>query len=138
MCFNKLITKVREERRKGVFSMKLLTKKPVVITTPVEEEKPKRKSHTQNTLPPDTYRDEIEPKRINIDEGIDLVFSVKRGGENGLPRVDIRQYVKTENYEGFTKKGVNFSLEYLYDIIDILNDVNEECSAKGLDEEFQD
>lgn len=137
MCFNKLITKVREERRKGVFRMKLLTKKPVVIKTPVEEEKPKRKSH-KNELPPDTYRDEIEPKRINIDEGIDLVFSVKRGGENGLPRVDIRQYVKTDNYEGFTKKGVNFSLEYLYDIIDILNDVNEECSAKGLDEEFQD
>ena len=132
----KLITKVREERRKGVFSMKLLTKKPVVIKTPVEEEKPKRKSH-KNELPPDTYRDEIEPKRINIDEGIDLVFSVKRGGEYGLPRVDIRQYVKTENYEGFTKKGVNFSLEYLYDIIDILNDVSEECSEKGLDEEFQ-
>ena len=118
--------------------MKLLTKKPVVITTPVEEEKPKRKSHTQNTLPPDTYKDEIEPKRISIDDGIDLVFSVKRGGENGLPRVDVRQYVKTDNYEGFTKKGINFSLEYLYDIIDILNDVNEECSAKGLDEEFQD
>lgn len=116
--------------------MKLLTKKPMVIKTP-EEEQPKRKSHTENTLPPDTYRDEIEPKRINIDEGIDLVVSVKRGGEYGLPRVDVRQYVKTENYEGFTKKGINFSLEYLYDIIDILNDVNEECSAKGLDEEFQ-
>lgn len=116
--------------------MKLLTKKPVVIKTPVEEEKPQRKSH-KNELPPDTYRDEIEPKRINIDEGIDLVFSVKRGGEHGLPRVDVRQYVKTDNYEGFTKKGINFSLEYLYDIIDILNDVNEECSEKGLDEEFQ-
>lgn len=116
--------------------MKLLAKKPVVIQTPKEEEKPKRKSH-KNELPPETYRDEIEPKRLNIDEGIDLVFSVKRGGEYGLPRVDIRQYVKTDNYEGFTKKGVNFSLEYLYDIIDILNDVNEECSEKGLDEEFQ-
>ena len=115
--------------------MKLLKRKPMVIETPKEEE-PQRKSH-KNQLPPDTYKDEIEPKRINIDEGIDLVFSVKRGGENGLPRVDIRTYVKTENYEGFTKKGINFSLEYLYDIIDTLNDVNEECSAKGLDEEFQ-
>lgn len=116
--------------------MKLLTKKPVVISTPTEEVKPKKKEPKQE-FPPDTYSDEIEPKRINLDEGIDLVFSVKRGGEYGLPRVDIRQYVKTENYEGFTKKGVNFSLEYLYDIIDILNDVNEECAAKGLDEEFQ-
>lgn len=135
MCFSKLIIKVREERRKGVFSMKLLAKKPVVIQTP-KEESPKRKSH-KNELPPDTYRDEIEPKRINIDEGIDLVISVKRGGEHGLPRVDIRQFVNTDNYTGFTKKGVNFSLEYLYDIIDALNDVNEECSEKGLDEEFQ-
>ena len=117
--------------------MKLLTKKPVVIKTPVEEEQPKRKSHTENTLPPDTYRDEIEPKRINIDEGIDLVVSVKRGGEFGLPRVDVRQYVKTENYEGYTKKGINFSLEYLYDIISVLQDVSDECSEIGLDEEFQ-
>ena len=116
--------------------MKLLTKKPVVIATPKEEVK-QRKSHTKNTLPPDTYKDEIEPKRINIDEGIDLVISVKRGGEYGLPRVDIRQYVKTENYEGYTKKGVNFSLEYLYEIIAMLNDVDEECAEIGLDEEFQ-
>ena len=116
--------------------MKLLQKKPMVIKTVTEEVKQERKSH-KNVLPPDTYRDEIEPKRINIDEGIDLVFSVKRGGEHGLPRVDIRQYVKTENYEGYTKKGINFSLEYLYDIIDTLNEVNDECSEKGLDEEFQ-
>lgn len=112
--------------------MKLLKKKPMVISTPVEEEKPQRKTH-KNELPPDEYKDEIEPKRISIDEGIDLVISVKRGGEYGLPRIDIRQYVKTENYEGFTKKGVNFPLEYLYDFIDLLNDVNEECDKKGLE-----
>lgn len=109
--------------------MKLLRKKPMVI----KQEPPKERKTHKNTLPPDTYQDEIEPKRLKIDDNTELVFSVKRGGELGLPRVDIRQYVKTENYEGFTKKGINFALEYLYDFIDICNDVNEECDKANIE-----
>lgn len=126
---------VREERRKGVKSMKIL-RKPVIIQTPKPEtKKQERKSH-KNELPPDTFPDLIPEKRINVDEGNDLVISVKRGGEFGLPRVDIRHYVKTEHFEGFTKKGINFNLEFLYDLIGLLNDVDDECTEKGLDKEF--
>ena len=103
----------------------------------VEEEKKPRKNNKTNKLPPDEYRDEIPPKEIVLDDNGKLVISVKRGGEDGLPRVDIRFYATTEVYTGFTKKGVNFDLNYLPDLMEILNDVSNEVDEKGLFEEFE-
>ena len=94
---------------------------------PVKEEKQAR------VLPPDEYKDEIEPKEMYVDETGKLVISVKRGGDYGLPHVDIRHFVTTERYTGFTKKGINFPLEFLYELIDLLNEVSEECDRKGLE-----
>ena len=42
-----------------------------------------------------------------------------------------------EVYTGFTKKGVNFDLEYLPDLIEILGDVSNECDEKKLFEDFE-
>lgn len=103
----------------------------------VEEEKKPRKNNKTNKLPSDEYRDEIPPKEIVLDDNGKLVISVKRGGEDGLPRVDIRFYATTEVYTGFTKKGVNFDLNYLPDLLEILNDVSDEVDEKGLFEEFE-
>lgn len=97
------------------------------VKKPKEEEKPSRK------LPPDEYKDEIPPKEIVLDETGKLVISVKRGGDYGLPHVDIRHYVTTERYTGYTKKGVNFPLEFLYELVDLLNEVSDECDRKGLE-----
>ena len=95
----------------------------------VEEEKvaPKRRK-----LPPDEYKDEIEPTNLVIDETRKIVLSVKRGGEDGLPMCDIRQFQTTELYTGFTKKGVNFPVEHLSYLIGLLIDVRSECEEKGL------
>ena len=71
-----------------------------VVSTPEKEEKKSKK-----TLPPDEYKDEIPPKEIVLDENGKLVISVKRGGEFGLPCVDIRHYATTERFTGFTKKA---------------------------------
>lgn len=109
--------------------MKLLKKKPV-ISKVVSNQKEKEKK--AKTLPPDTYKDEIEAIEVVIDDSRKFIFSVKRGGEYGLPCVDFRQYSTTEAYTGFTKKGVNFPLEYLCDIIDALQSVQELCEEKGI------
>lgn len=95
---------------------------------PVKEEKVQ---HRQ--LPPDDYKDEIEPREIVLSEEGKLVISVKRGGEYGLPHVDVRHFVTTDRYTGFTKKGINFPLEFLYELLDLLNEVSEECDKKGLE-----
>ena len=103
--------------------------------TPITEEveKKRKKKPSNGTLPPDEYEDEIPPKSILIDDDGKLIISVKRGGEYGLPRVDIRHYATTERYTGFTKKGVNFPLELLLELVDTLREVSDECEQKGLE-----
>lgn len=74
--------------------MKVLKRKGLLKAQAHEEEvketKKPRKSNTDNKLPSDEYKDEIPPKEIVLDENGKLVISVKRGGVDGLPRVDIR------------------------------------------------
>lgn len=98
----------------------------VVETEPIVEEKKVSK------LPSDVYEDEIPAKELEIDESNKLVFSVRRGGEFGLPLVDIRHYITTERFTGFTRKGISFPLELLLDLADILREVSDECDEKGL------
>lgn len=121
--------------------MKLLTRKTVTATNPVTESKPEKKEHTKshkNELPSDEYRDLIPPTELQISDTGKLVISVKRGGELGLPKVDIRLFVDTDVYTGPTKKGVNFDLRYLTDLNSILFEVSEICEKLKLFDEFED
>lgn len=106
---------------------------PIVekASEPKKEEKKEKKSSYDPSL--DEYKDEIPPKELKLDETGKLVISVKRGGDYGLPCVDIRHYVHTERFTGFTKKGINFPLEFLYELMDLLHDVSDECDRKGLE-----
>lgn len=122
--------------------MKLLTKKAKKLMKtikPVEPPKPekseKRKSH-KNELPSDEYKDLITPIEIPLDENGKLVISVKRGGEFGLPRCDIRFFATTDVYTGFTKKGVNFDLDILPELTSNLLLVEDDCASLKLFEEF--
>ena len=103
--------------------------------TPIVEKQsePKKEEKKHKTLPPDEYKDEVEPREVELDETNKLVVSVKRGGDYGLPHVDIRHFVTTERFTGFTKKGINFPLEFLYYLIYLLNEVSYECDRKGLE-----
>ena len=58
--------------------------------------------------------------------------SVKREPDLGLPCADIRQFMTTEKYTGFTKKGINFPIELLPDLIEELEKLYEKCEEKGL------
>lgn len=113
--------------------MKLL-KKPSLLK-PVEKEvtvTPEKKRTTTKKLPPDAYKDEIDPIDLYVDENRKLVLSVKRGGEDGLPMCDIRQFQTTDTYTGFTKKGVNFPVELLPDLIELLQVVYGDCEEREL------
>lgn len=123
--------------------MKILTRRkisiPIANTVKEEEVTPKktRKSHV-NSLPSDAYSDEIAPCEIPLNNDGKLVISVKRGGDLGLPKVDIRFFATTDVYTGFTKKGVNFNLDKLPELKAVLCDVIEECDEKGLFEDFEE
>lgn len=108
-------------------------KKPALLK-PVEKETPK-KEHKKKNLPPDSYKDEIEPIEFVVDENRKIVVSVKRGGELGLPCVDVRTYQTTDVYTGYTKKGINIPLENLNDLLYSLNAAKEHCDELGLFDE---
>ena len=129
--------KKESEREMAIKVARKIQRTPIVeekVPEPKKETvKETKKEEKHRQLPPDEYKDEIEPKEIILDDTGKLIISVKRGGEFGLPHVDIRHYVTTERYTGFTKKGVNFPLETLYELLDLLHDVSDECERKGLE-----
>ena len=63
---------------------------------------------------PDEYVDEIPKKVIDLDEDgkWKLVLSCRRRNddEEGLPYVDIRLYMTSEKYTGYTKNGFSISV----------------------------
>ena len=101
--------------------------------SPAPEKKSQKKEEKKSSkLPPDAYKDEIEPIELEVDETRKFVLSVKRGGELGLPMCDVRQFQTTELYTGFTKKGINFPIELLPDLIELLQEVYNACEEKSL------
>ena len=116
--------------------LKPLKRQPLLKTVEKVPEKsqtkPQKEEKKFNKLPPDAYKDEIEPIDLVVDETRKFVLSVKRGGEFGLPMCDVRQYQTTELYTGFTKKGINFPVELLPDLIELLQVVYGECEEKEL------
>lgn len=113
--------------------MKIL--KPTKKAATVKEA---NKRQATKKLPPDTYKPLFEETVVGIDDSRKLVINVQRGGEDGLPCVDVRTYQTTEAYTGYTKKGINFPLNILHDLLEALFAVSEECEKKKLFEEYED
>lgn len=113
-----LLKKKTAEQPKKVerplLTKKSLTKKVTLVK--VEKPAPKEKPKKVESLPLDEYTPLIPQVVIEISESQSLVLRATRGGELGLPRLDIREYVKTERYTGFTKKGINIPLEHISDL----------------------
>lgn len=106
----------------------------VAANTPEKSQKSQKEEKKQksNKLPPDAYKDEFTPLELEVDDTRKFVLSVKRGGEFGLPMCDVRQYQTTELFTGFTKKGINFPIELLPDLIELLQEVYNACEEKSL------
>lgn len=99
-----------------LLTKKSLTKKVALVKVEKTAPAPKAKPNKVESLPSDEYTPLIPQVVIEISETQSLVLRATRGGELGLPRLDIREYVKTEKYTGFTKKGVNIPLEHIEDL----------------------
>lgn len=106
--------------------MKILRPKKVVQQPKEETQKQKK------VFDDEEYPDLIDKKELVLGDKDKLVFSVARGGEFGLPMVDIRHYVKTSKYTGPTKKGIRLPLEMLYSFMELLEEVDTECDEKGI------
>ena len=120
--------------------------KPIKKKLVVEEEvkEPKKKKSSGNKLPSDSYRPLLPPKRILVREfpqknttkmgKLYVEISVKRYGEDEVnaPEVYLQMYQETDFYTGYRKGGSHFPLESLYDIIDLLSELSEECEEHNI------
>lgn len=112
--------------------MKILRPKKLVVQKEEvrqEETKPKK----TRVVDDDEYPDLIDKKELVLSDKIKLVFSVARGGEYGLPMIDVRTYVIKGEEDIPTKKGIRLPLEMLYDFMEILEDIDTECDEKGIE-----
>ena len=123
--------------------------KPVIkLQKPMvqEEPKPRKQQKQENTLPPDEYKPMFEPIRILVKEVPShkdptkwvkqyLELSVKRfDDDEAMPHVWVQMYQESEFYTGYLKgKTVYLPLEFLYDFIDGLNDLSEECDRRHIE-----
>lgn len=63
-----------------------------------------------------------------------LEVSVKRFSDEGIPYVNFSTRVESEMYNGYKKgKHICFPLELLYDFLDLMNEVDEECDKKHIE-----
>lgn len=111
----------------------------------VVKEQPKR-TKQENKLPPDEYKPMFKPIKFLVRETFSskdpskvikqyVELSVKRfNDDEALPYVWVQMYQESEFYTGYLKgKTVYFPLEALYEIIDGLNDLSEECDKRGIE-----
>lgn len=124
------------------------TVKKGVALIPVQkqqEEKKPRKSQ-KNSLPSDEYKPLFDPIRLLVREKPSnkdctkmvkqyVEISVKRfNDELGLPFVWLQMYQESEQYTGYLSgKTVYFPLEYLYEVLDALHSVDEECDKRHIE-----
>ena len=111
----------------------------------VTERKPKQKK--ENKLPPDVYAPMFPPIRILVRERPSstdptktvkqyLEMSVKRYEDDleNSPSVYVQMYQESDFYTGYLKgKTIYLPLEMLYDFIDSLNDLSEECEKRNIE-----
>lgn len=129
--------------------MKLRAIKKLPHVQPKEEvvQKKETKKKTENKLPPDEYKPMFEPIKLLVRETPShkdcskvvkqyLELSVKRYGDDEInqPMVYVQMYQESDFYTGYLKgKTIYLPLEMLYDFIDGLNDLSEECDKRKIE-----
>ena len=98
----------------------------------------KAREKANRKLPPDTYKPLMAPVEVSIDESRKLFVNVQRGGDDGLPCVDVRTFQTTEAYTGYTKKGINLPLDMLTALIEALQEVSDRAEEDGLYKEYEE
>ena len=113
----------------------------------MQEETKKERKSSVNTLPPDVYKPMFEPIRFLVRETPSskdytkmvrqyLELSVKRSDDDYVnnPMVYVQMYQESDSYTGYLKgKTVYLPLDMLYDLIENLTELSEECDRRHIE-----
>lgn len=127
--------------------LKPVIKKQVVMQEVKKTTTAPKKNKQENKLPPDEYKPMFPPKRFLVRETYShkdptkvvkqyLELSVKRFGEDivNAPMVYVQMYQESEFYTGYLKgKTIHLPLEMLYDFIDGLTELSDECDKRHIE-----
>lgn len=113
---------------------------------PKETQEKKQRKSQANKLPSDEYKPMFEPVRFLVRETRSskdpakvikqyVEISVKRfDDDEALPFIWLQMYQESEIYTGYLRgKCVYLPLEMLYDLIENLQAVDEECEKRGIE-----
>lgn len=117
--------------------------KPVIKITAEDFKKENLKKKGEapkgtKSLPSDEYLPLFPNTEMELSDTLKIVFQCRRGGEYGLPLVDIRLFTDTPNYTGFTKKGFSMPADRLQEFIDKAYEVLDSIEDRKLLDEFFD
>ena len=54
----------------------------------------------------DDYPDMIELVEVKVSDDTCYKITIKRGGDLGLPQIEIREWKETKKFSGYTKRGI--------------------------------
>lgn len=80
----------------------------------------KKKSKSENT------------KEIWVEVNDSTKIRIELTEFKGVNRFDIREYIESEKYTGFTKKGINLPTEFLEEIYNSLGKILETAKSEDL------
>ena len=107
-------------------------RRPRLLVKAQAEEVKKETPSSTSKKKTSEYKELIEPLKMNLSEGLDLVFSVSESNSEEGARLDIRTYLTTERYTGPTKKGINFPIELLEEFKEYIDQIDSLLQKKGL------
>lgn len=111
--------------------------RPVKVKTRTENQVKTAKEKKSLADLKDTYDDLIGNKIVNVDETTDFHISIKRGGEYGLPELQVREFKQTKTFQGITKRGIDIPLNVLEEVSDLLVKLFDEVEEKGYINEYK-
>lgn len=74
--------------------------------------------------------------RVELNSSMTIVFAVKE--YKGVHRIDVREFIDTESYTGFTKKGVSAKVEELDKFIEALQTIKKTVVAEDIHNEVEE
>lgn len=133
--------------KKGLSSLINKQKTNMELSAELVPPKPEQKTGgRKNKLPPDAYKPEFEPTKLKVREyhtkkdptkvaSQYLEAKVMRlNDDEGLPFVWLSMYQESEVYTGYLSgKQIMFPLEMLYEVIDQLNELSDECERRKIE-----
>lgn len=83
----------------------------------------------------DDYPDMIDPVEVRVSDDTSIKITIKRGGDFGLPQLEVREWKDTAKFSGYTKRGIAVPCSVLEEFSDAVVKMFDLVEERGYDHE---